>query len=664
MMMMMMMSSSSATVRVEKATSDLLINPDWTLNMNICDYANSYHGQARDILQAVKKRLQHKNPKVQFLTLTLLETMVKNCGDHVHHQIAERNILGEMVKIVKKKTDMQVREKALVLLDHWQEAFGGPGGKYPQYFYTYEELRRSGVAFPQRTPDAAPIFTPPPTHLTLRHDQAGYGMPSNSSLRLDEAMANDTELLSSSAIDSMTSVLEVLSDMMQAVNPNDRESVKDEIIVDLVSQCRSNQKKLMQMLSSTSNEALLAQGLELNDALQSVLARHDAIASGSPQPIEAPNLDPQQSETYGPVLNQGYTGSPTASVIPSAPPSTLGKNFADEEEEEDEFAQLARRHSKVVPTSESSSTGSNTHGGPSNSSVTPSSPTSSASAPSNALVLANPPAPVKISKDQDMIDFLSLALTTTSFSPQSPPSTSTDPGMQQSLVSPGVETSHANPYANIEGQAPMPPNNSYVALWAQPVQQNRPQFQMPQQVPPPQPQFTPAPQPQFAPAPQPKFALAPQTQFAPPVQPHSPAQRQPRVQPQPLPQYPQAPSAYPPPPWATASNYGSGQSHSQSNSMFWNPCANTPSCSSFQDNGTLQQVNSSPASGNNGPSPLTNATGSNPAPATGQKPFIPSYRLFEDLDVFGNAGNGRVRQSGQPPSLTGSSGQSMVGGRK
>lgn len=35
--------------------------------------------------------------------LQLLETMVKNCGDHVHFQIAEKNILPEMVKIVKKK---------------------------------------------------------------------------------------------------------------------------------------------------------------------------------------------------------------------------------------------------------------------------------------------------------------------------------------------------------------------------------------------------------------------------------------------------------------------------------------------------------------------------------------------------------------------------------
>lgn len=139
-------SSSSATIRVEKATSDLLMGPDWTLNMDICDSINANHWEAKDAVKAVKKRLQHRNPKVQLLALTLLETMVKNCGEHVHFQIVERNILQEMLKIVKKKylqTDFNVRDKILVLLDSWQEAFGGPGGKYPQYFWAYEELKVS-----------------------------------------------------------------------------------------------------------------------------------------------------------------------------------------------------------------------------------------------------------------------------------------------------------------------------------------------------------------------------------------------------------------------------------------------------------------------------------------------------------------------------------------
>lgn len=64
-------SSSSAAVRVEKATSEFLIGPDWTINIDICDTINSNHWLAKDVVKAVKKRLQHKNPKVQLLSLTV-----------------------------------------------------------------------------------------------------------------------------------------------------------------------------------------------------------------------------------------------------------------------------------------------------------------------------------------------------------------------------------------------------------------------------------------------------------------------------------------------------------------------------------------------------------------------------------------------------------------
>nr|GMD43204.1 TOM1-like protein 6 [Ipomoea batatas] len=241
------------------------------------------------------------------------------------------------------QTDMNVRDKILVLLDSWQEAFGGPGGKYAQYYWAYEELRRSGVQFPQRSRDTPPIFTPPATHAGPRLPQPGYGMPSNSSTRLDEAMAAEVENLSLSTVSSMRDVLDLLADMLQAVNPGDSAAVKDEVIVDLVDRCRSNQKKLMQMLATTGDENLLAQGLELNDSLQNVLAKHDAIASGTVLPNPVSPVNRPSTEMHKPDQKIAEGSSTPPDIKPAAPVTAIPNCLDEEEDEEDDFAQLARR---------------------------------------------------------------------------------------------------------------------------------------------------------------------------------------------------------------------------------------------------------------------------------------------------------------------------------
>ncbi|CAK7343652.1 unnamed protein product [Dovyalis caffra] len=694
-------SSSSATVAVDKATSDLLIGPDWTMNIDICDSVNSNRWQAKDVVKALKKRLQQKSPKVQLLALTLLETMVKNCGDYVHFQIAEKNVLGEMVKIIKKRTDMHVRDKILALLDSWQEAFGGPGGKHPQYYWAYEELRRAGVEFPQRSLDAAPIFTPPATNPTLRLTQPGYGMPSNSSRRLDETMAAEIEGLSLSGLDSMRDVMELLGDMLQAVNPGYREAVKDEVIVDLVDRCRSNQKKLMQMLTTTGDEELLGKGLELNDSMQILLAKHDAIASGSPMPTQVTSLSPKPSEGCSSDIKptEARDASPRSTTNSATPVANLTRNAIDEEdEEEDDFAQLARRHSKTQSGSSQSSCGVNGALVP----VDAGMPIASTSSSCNALALRDQPAPVRNMKEQDMIDFLSLALSTTSTNPPHTPPVSS-PTMPQRPVSSGSQgySYVSQTYPVNQGHMPY---SSYVVPWAQPQTQqhqlpppSQPQLQHQTQQhqlqPPSQPQlqhqtqqhqFRPPSEPQLQPhshqhfrppsIPQQQLQPEPQQQSVPQPQPHSQPQSQQQLQPQFQPQlrsqHPQYSSGYPPPPWAATPGYLSNQNHaSATNNLFSHPRANaTASYTPVQAARPMQQFNSFPTKAGNGSTmngdPLMSSASRIPTPPGQKQSFVPSYRLFEDLNVLGNADGRYKMTSSTQPSLSGSSGQSMVGGRK
>ncbi|KAG0466515.1 hypothetical protein HPP92_018095 [Vanilla planifolia] len=418
-------SPSPMTVRVEKATSHLLIAPDWTMNMDICDSINTDPLQAKDVVKAVKKRLQNKNPRVQFLALTLLETMIKNCGDFVHFQVVDREVLHDMVKIVRKSTDMQVRDKILVLLDSWQEAFGGPGGKYPQYYHAYAELKTSGIMFPQHQKDAALIYTPVSHNLP---PQIGHAIPSSSIQRQDEVMNSEMGNLSLSDLKNIRSVTELFIDMLMAVNPESRQAVNDEIIVDLVNQCRMNQKKVMHLISSTENEELLGEALVLNDNLQYALARHDAIASGSPLPLEP-----------------SHASLSTSSVVT---PTLTHQQLDDQEMEEDDGNRDAKLKSTGDHLASSNQSDLTTATSPSGTSE------ASPSVASNALVLLDPPTPGSASrKEDDMIDFLGLVLSTNP-PPQTPPASVPPSNHSQNPFSDAP-----NPQQQVSSSQPVMVNN-------------------------------------------------------------------------------------------------------------------------------------------------------------------------------------------------------------
>ncbi|KAL4283593.1 hypothetical protein GQ457_16G001100 [Hibiscus cannabinus] len=255
---------------VERATSDALAGPDWAKNLEICEILNHNPGQVKEVVKGIKRKLKSKHPKVQILALTLLECMLKNCGDIVHMHVADRNILPEMVKIFKKRCDYDVKEKILILVDTWQEEFGGPRAIYPHYFIAYQELLRAGAIFPQRT--ERPQTQPVQSQNMRSSDQQEAGDPSEEP---------EFPTLSSTEIQNARSIMNVLADMLKAIDPKNNEGVKQDVIVDLVGQCRVYKQRVVHLVNSTSDEALLCQGLELNDDLQRLLARHQAIASGN-----------------------------------------------------------------------------------------------------------------------------------------------------------------------------------------------------------------------------------------------------------------------------------------------------------------------------------------------------------------------------------------------
>ncbi|XP_052189964.1 TOM1-like protein 9 isoform X2 [Diospyros lotus] len=320
---------------VERATSDMLIGPDWAMNIEICDMLNRDPSQAKDVVKGIKKRLGSKNSKVQLLALTLLETIIKNCGEIVHMHVAERDVLHEMVKIAKKKTDFHVKEKILILIDTWQEAFGGPRARYPQFYTAYQELLRMGAVFPQRTERSAPVFTPLQTQPLTTYPQ-NIRNPDYQQEAGESSAEAEFPTLSLSEIQNARGIMDVLAEMLNALDPSNKEGLRQEVIIDLVEQCRTYKQRVVHLVNSTSDESLLCQGLALNDDLQRLLAKHETLASGThvqtektkPEPVRAlvkpdtPLIDTGDNKPSN-AGSSSNTGAGTQRQLP-APPATNG----------------------------------------------------------------------------------------------------------------------------------------------------------------------------------------------------------------------------------------------------------------------------------------------------------------------------------------------------
>ncbi|KAJ4733717.1 Target of Myb protein 1 [Rhynchospora pubera] len=321
---------------VDRATSDTLIGPDLTLNLEICDIVNQDMRRAKDVVKALKKRISHKNAKVQILALSLLESLIKNCGEPVHAYVAEKDVLKEMVKVAKKKTlDGRVKQKLLSLIDIWQEAFGGPLGKHPQYYAAYQDLLRAGFLFPERTEGSEAIFTPAQTQPLQNHPASVR--TEHHDRELPASTQPEETLMSITEINNALSIVDVLTEMLNAIEPAKKglQAVGQEVIVELVEQCRTNKERVVKLVDSTTDEYILSKALALHDNLQKVLAQHDAIAAGltvRDKPLPPPILDNNSakqgtskepdSNSSGPSTSKDEKPAPQVLALPAPPPKS------------------------------------------------------------------------------------------------------------------------------------------------------------------------------------------------------------------------------------------------------------------------------------------------------------------------------------------------------
>lgn len=138
--------SSQFDKALEKATSQLLLEPDWDSILSICDCIRQGDVQPKYALNAIRRKLAMDNPHVAMFALQTLESCVKNCTSLIHQEVASKEFM-EFLKEQVKTRPPPVKEKILELIQVWSHAFRNEPS-YKAVQDTFHLMKMEGYTFP------------------------------------------------------------------------------------------------------------------------------------------------------------------------------------------------------------------------------------------------------------------------------------------------------------------------------------------------------------------------------------------------------------------------------------------------------------------------------------------------------------------------------------
>ncbi|XP_067928316.1 TOM1-like protein 2 isoform X2 [Watersipora subatra] len=359
---------------IDRATDGSLESDDWTLNMEICDIINQTEDGPKDAVRAIRKKISNsvgKDWRAITYCLVVLETCVKNCGKRFHIQVANKDFLHDLVKIIAPKNEptVLVQEKILGLIQSWADAFRG-ASELKAVEITYQELKSKGIEFPATDLDhLAPIHTPKshpdpsaartgtapahtaPAHTAPAHTASGQLppratptaypatiVPGSGPVQAERPGGSRTvgpEQMSKlrADIDIVQGNCRVFNEMLNAATPGSSEMSPDtiELLRELSRTCRQMQQRVVVLIEQLADEQVTEVLLRVNDDLNNAFLRYDRLERFLNMPVASqpanPNLPPPSIDAVIPsaaapanqsLIDFGTDGDPVAPPRASA----------------------------------------------------------------------------------------------------------------------------------------------------------------------------------------------------------------------------------------------------------------------------------------------------------------------------------------------------------
>ncbi|KAK5012802.1 ARF-binding protein, partial [Cryomyces antarcticus] len=295
---------------IQNACDPQNFEPNLALDLEIADLINAKKGNApREAAVAIVNYINHRNPNVSLLALSLLDICVKNCGYPFHLQISTKDFLNELVRRFPERPPIRatrVQNKILELIEEWRQTICKTS-KYKEDLGFIRDMHRllsyKGYVFPEVKREDAAVLNPSDNLRSAEEMEEEERAAQSAKLqelirrggphdlqeanKLMKVMAGydtrhktDYRAKAAEEVGKIQQKAKILEDMLQRHQSGD-EIKEGDVFEELANALASAQPKIQKMCEEESDDTeAVAKLFEINDSIHRTIERYKLIRKG------------------------------------------------------------------------------------------------------------------------------------------------------------------------------------------------------------------------------------------------------------------------------------------------------------------------------------------------------------------------------------------------
>ena len=305
---------------IQNACSPENFEPNLALSLEIADLINAKKGTApREAAITIVGYVNHRNPNVSLLALSLLDMCVKNCGYPFHLQISTKEFLNELVRRFPERPPIRTtrtQTRILELIEEWRRTICETS-KYKEDLGFIRDMHRllsyKGYSFPEIKREDAAVLNPSDNLKSAEEMEQEERAAQSAKLqelirrgtphdlqeanKLMKVMAgydtrNKTDYRAKAAeeVSKIQQKARLLEEMLQGYKPGD-EIKEGDVFEELANALASAHPKIQKMCEEESEDTeAVAKLFEINDSIHRTIERYKLVKKGD---IEGANAIPK-----------------------------------------------------------------------------------------------------------------------------------------------------------------------------------------------------------------------------------------------------------------------------------------------------------------------------------------------------------------------------------